>query len=478
MPPKLRVTPGVDDLTTIDALIAEQWDYARNAPAIPENVHHRETAKYWWLCKDHLHSFQRPIDLHRKIRRCPVCAGRQILGGFNDLATRAPLLAEEWHPTKNEFGPDTVSPNSRKKAWWLCAEGHEWEAQIDPRFSRAVGCPYCTGKRPVEGETDLESQAPSVMAFWDWNRNTLSPRQVGLGSERKVSWLCSRGHSFERMVVEMVKSSRCPYCENRKFLKGYNDLATVSPDLAQQLHPTLNQGVTAENILAGGQKKYWWQCNKGHEWRTGIHVRLLLNRGCPVCSNNEVRQGVNDMSTTHPELASEWHPTRNNDLTPETVVAGTSKRIWWICDSGHEWKTTGNYRIIDDSGCPGCQVRGYKQTEPGILYFLQNRQLRAWKVGITNRNAKQGRLEGFEKVGWEVIRTWDFEDGSIASEIERKFFSWLRGEKKIPPFLGKAEMGAMGGASETFDLLAVAEGEVCDKLERLIREIQESQAGS
>ena len=476
MPAKLRVTRGVDDLTTIDALIAEQWDYDRNHPATPDSVHHRATEKYWWLCRVYSHSFQRPVALHRRIRRCPVCAGRQIISGFNDLATLAPLLAEEWHPSKNDFGPGVVSPRSRKKVWWKCPEGHEWEAQIEPRFSREVGCPYCTGTKPIEGKTDLQSQAPSVMQFWDWNRNRLSPKDVGAGSERKVSWLCPRGHSFQRMVGQMVKSSKCPYCENREFLKGYNDLATVAPELAQQLHPTLNQGVAADSILAGGQKKYWWRCEKGHDWLTGMNVRLLLNRGCPVCSNNEVRQGINDMQTTHPQLASEWHPTRNGDLKPTDVVAGTSRRIWWICGSDHEWKTTGNYRIIDNSGCPGCQIRGFKQTEPGILYLLKNRELRAWKVGITNQNAKQGRLGGFRKLGWEVVRTWAFEEGSVASEIERKFFSWLGREKGISQHLGKAEMGALGGASETFDLLSLDDEEVHSKLKDLIEEIQAGRA--
>ena len=32
---------------------------------------------------------------------CPYCVGRKVLVGFNDCVTTYPMLAKEWHPTKN-----------------------------------------------------------------------------------------------------------------------------------------------------------------------------------------------------------------------------------------------------------------------------------------------------------------------------------------------------------------------------------------
>jgi hypothetical protein len=31
-------------------------------------------------------------------------------------------------------------------------------------------------------------------------------------------------------------------------------------------------------------------------------------------------------------LPREWHPTKNDDLTPADVAAGSNKKFWWKCD--------------------------------------------------------------------------------------------------------------------------------------------------
>lgn len=75
--------------------------------------------------------------------RCPCCAGNKVLKEFNDLATVNPVLAAEWHPTKNgSLTPDMVTKGSKKKVWWKCKQGHEWQAVIANR-NKGSGCPYC-----------------------------------------------------------------------------------------------------------------------------------------------------------------------------------------------------------------------------------------------------------------------------------------------------------------------------------------------
>ena len=61
------------------------------------------------------------------------------------LGESNPSLAKEWHPTKNvKLSPNDVTPKVRKKVWWICKKGHEWEARIFSR-NRGRGCPYCSG---------------------------------------------------------------------------------------------------------------------------------------------------------------------------------------------------------------------------------------------------------------------------------------------------------------------------------------------
>ncbi|MBR6548783.1 MAG: zinc-ribbon domain-containing protein [Clostridia bacterium] len=67
--------------------------------------------------------------------------------GVNNLAAGFPALATEWHPTKNgTLTPRQVTPNSHKKIWWRCSNGHEWKTSVNNRTSLHRGCPECSKK--------------------------------------------------------------------------------------------------------------------------------------------------------------------------------------------------------------------------------------------------------------------------------------------------------------------------------------------
>ena len=76
---------------------------------------------------------------------CGICNGKIVVKGANDLATKRPDLAKEWHPTKNgDLKPTQVTCRSHKKVWWLCPDcSYEWEAVINDRTGRDTNCPKC-----------------------------------------------------------------------------------------------------------------------------------------------------------------------------------------------------------------------------------------------------------------------------------------------------------------------------------------------
>ena len=89
------------------------------------------------------HEWQASIADRNRGRGCPYCIGKKVLKGYNDLQTVNPTLAKEWNYEKNKgITPKEVMPNSHKKVWWKCSEGHEWEAVIGNR-NKGNGCPYC-----------------------------------------------------------------------------------------------------------------------------------------------------------------------------------------------------------------------------------------------------------------------------------------------------------------------------------------------
>ncbi len=116
-------------------------------------------------------------------------------------------------------------------------------------------------------------------------------------------------------------------------------------------------------------QKIWWLCEDGHEWKASINNRTHKNQGCPVCSGRIVSD-KNRFSILYPELILEWHPTKNGELTPHHISFGISKRVWWLCEEGHEWRASINRRTNPNSnnGCPKCaSSKGEKE----ILSFLK-----------------------------------------------------------------------------------------------------------
>jgi len=93
---------------------------------------------------------------------CPYCSNHKILPGFNDLATIEPVVASQWHPTRNgSLTPQQVTPGSRRKVWWLCDKGHAWRSVISSRTGKKwCGCPICAG-RPLSQCTAILSESPA-----------------------------------------------------------------------------------------------------------------------------------------------------------------------------------------------------------------------------------------------------------------------------------------------------------------------------
>ena len=172
-------------IETQSGLLAE-WDAEKNAPLTPHGVSYGSKRRAWWRCEKG-HSWEAVISSRTRGSRCPVCAGRTAEPGVNDLATLYPRLMDEWVWEKNTgLRPETLLPNSHKKAWWRCERDHVWLAEICSR-ARGSGCPYCAGKRISPGENDLESVNPRLAAEWNRERNgALTPREVTEYSNRRV----------------------------------------------------------------------------------------------------------------------------------------------------------------------------------------------------------------------------------------------------------------------------------------------------
>lgn len=132
--------------------LSKEWNLEKNGDLKPEYLTSNSGKKVWWRCVKG-HQWQATVDHRNNGRGCPYCSGKKVLNGFNDLQTFNPVLAKEWNYKKNNgLTPTDVTPNSNKKVWWKCQEGHEWQATVSNRNKRS-GCPECAKQRRKKKDT-------------------------------------------------------------------------------------------------------------------------------------------------------------------------------------------------------------------------------------------------------------------------------------------------------------------------------------
>lgn len=101
---------------------------------------------------------------------------------------------------------------------------------------------------------------------------------------------------------------------------------------------------------------HYGKCRHIHPEGEGIRPNdYKRGNGCGICYGRIVVEGDNDLTTKCPELAKEWHPTKNGDLKPTQFTCGSGRKVWWLClNCGHEWEVKICDRINYDTNCPNC----------------------------------------------------------------------------------------------------------------------------
>ena len=157
------------------------------------------------------------------------------MAGVNDVATKYPDLIAEWHPTKNKTTPDKARATQQSKYWWLCEKGHEWEAVLGNRIKGAK-CPYCTNKKVLPNETDLQTKYPEIKSYWNYEKNNgLLPNTIPEYYDSNVWFICDKGHEWQEKPRALITRTqyKCPVCAGKNIeeapllIKAYPEIAKV-----------------------------------------------------------------------------------------------------------------------------------------------------------------------------------------------------------------------------------------------------------
>ena len=137
-----------------------------------------------------------------------------------------------------------------------------------------------------------------------------------------------------------------------RFLSDY-------PSLVAEWHPIRNgdpvtrRGLRTVPLRASGGSARRGPTTSG--WRRRTAARHS-GTAAPFCAGRRV-SSTNSLAAGFPAIAEEWHPSRNESLTPDGIVAGSTRVVWWRCPRGeeHVWAASPRQRTRDLSGCPFCR---------------------------------------------------------------------------------------------------------------------------
>ena len=410
----LKALPNYNDLASVYPDLAKEWNYDRNGSLTPDQVVFESEKKVWWRCGQG-HEWQAIISSRIKGHGCPYCSNRVVLVGFNDLATTNSKLASEWNYKKNgELKPADVTSGSHKRVWWKCSRDHEWVAEVK---SRVYGrnCPYCANKKVLAGYNDLSIINPELAAEWS-EKNSVSPREVIRGGDRKYFWKCLLGHEdYLSSVDQRIRGQGCPICAQRsqtsfpeqaiffyvkklfpdainRYIIGRCEIDIYIPSehigieyngyfshkgKAEKDHKKKSviesQGIKL--VLIKEYKKdterldadFYIHERTSNESITSLIIAVLSalspnNTVSVDCDRDQSLINIqyidsiknNSIATAIPEIVVEWDYEKNGRIKPEYVSRNSRQKYYWICPvCGYSYLAPPVSRYRG-TGCPAC----------------------------------------------------------------------------------------------------------------------------
>lgn len=287
---------------------------------------------------------------------------------MKDYIITLSLLMAEWNYAKNiNLDPSKLTIGSSKKAWWICDKGHEWESPIKSRAIDKTKCPICQNRIVLENYNDLCTTHPHLADEWNYKKNiNINPKNITSGSNKKVWWICDKGHEWEDKVNNRRQGSKCPYCLLSKATHD-NNLTVLRPDLVLDWDYSQNTINPTEITPISGKQVFWLCHTCGHKWSTSVAYRNR-GHGCPQCYNN--RRGATLIKYTVDMLNSTLKEKGGTCLTKLEKFT-TKTKLSIKCNCGHIWDTTYSL-ILQGSWCPSC-AGSLKKTLDDVIALAQSK---------------------------------------------------------------------------------------------------------
>ena len=476
--------------------ILEEWNNEKNITS-PKDVSLNSAKEVWWKCKEGHEWLQKlnhrfgHVNTTGHIRGCPICSNKQVLAGYNDLATKYPKIAEDWNYEKNTpLLPTQVSPGSTKKVWWKCKKGHEYQATINSKTNGNYHCPKCSKisktsfpelailfylskyfkntkhRYSIEGiECDIYIEDLKIAIEYDgetWHNdfkdeqkfknlsnigikliNIREPKCLRISNnnayylknlkydelENAINYIFNFIDKNIKPNIDLINDRNDIYSFSLNF-EEENSLEKNYPELMKEWDYEKNKDLNPKYITNRSGLKVWWLCPQGHSYKAEIRSRTANNTKCPICANRQVLKGFNDLATNYPQIAEEWNYEKNFPILPTQVTSGSYKKVWWKCKyCGNELENIINNQVQNPL-CPNCKN--------GQVQLLNTSSLNEQNIddtSILSGNSKINLLKNecqsilsFVKQGMFILNSIEVPDESLLSI---SLYALLSGVKKL-----------------------------------------------
>ena len=361
--------------------LLNEWNYEKNVTLgiNPKEIGAGSGEKVWWTCPKG-HEYDMSIsDRSKEDGQCPICAGRRLLKGYNDLASQYPDVTLDWDYEKNETLPSEIVQHSSKKAHWKCHRcGHQWGAQIGHRTSKTqpAGCSKCINHGMSRADMCIYLAIQKYYSDAEYRKKLF-------GSEFDIFVPSTNlaieydGEYFHNNEVKQKKDdskTQLTKENNIKFLR-VKEARNVDFDFYY------NDGVLFVNVNRNTNYKEISRqvliCLK-EQFSIDIGTEVADDIVQQAISQIKSQNSQNSLQNKFPEIAKEWHPTKNGNLKPEYLDSHAHVDAWWICSKcNNEYFKPVNRRTDirphQAGGCPYCsgqrRLVGFNDLEtlfPGI----------------------------------------------------------------------------------------------------------------
>ncbi len=344
--------------------------------------------KVYWKCPKR-HKYAQTIKNKVLGKGCLICNNKIVLKGYNDCKTWCEInnktdVLMDWDYDLNKYKPEELTYGSSVLVNFKCHVcGNKWKTKLYSRLSQNTGCRECkmrvrssfpeqaiyyylkkyfldcvNGDRNILAGKELDIYIPSKRVAIEYDGETW---HTSSNKDLEKSELCFKN----KIKLFRVREKNCP-----KINDPYSIIFEYTYQNWQELEKII------ENIL---------------ELLNIRNANININRD-ELRIKEQFYSIINDKSlgSLYPEIAKEWHPTKNGSITPNQVSAETHDSYYWLCPScGNTYKAMVKNRVRVKSGCPKCgkdksaksQMIKIKNLDTGEIFENANEAAKKYNCG-------------------------------------------------------------------------------------------------